>query len=170
MTTKHELPGFNGITAFDGALRFIDANNTWMSRWGDSYGDLAPKLKLVASDAFGTMYGLDEAGKMSIFWSETGEIESLDIDEHEFFSLIAKDPDGTINLDLYQAAVQKLGQINQNQHFAFKVETAMGGLVALDNLMIMDADEHMRSLGAIAQQIRNIQPGTKINIHKADLS
>jgi len=161
MANRHELPGFDGGAAFGGALRFFEANDAWMARWGSSYGDLAPNLRIIASDAFGTMYGLDESGKVVIFWSETGEIEPLAVDEATFLSMIVEDPNRTINLDLYQSAVHKFGHIGQQQHFAFKVETAIGGQVALDNFMVMDADEHMRGLGSLAQQIHKYAMNAK---------
>lgn len=149
----YALPGFDGRAAFDGALRFFETDDAWMTRWGCHFGDLVPDLRLIASDAFGTMFGLDKFGKVAIFWAETGDIEPLGVDEIAFLSMIMKDPNGTINLDLYQAAVREFGPIGPQQHFAFRVETALGGQVALDNLMVMDADEHMRVLGALAQQI-----------------
>lgn len=164
MANRQELPGFDGGTAFGGALRFFEADDAWMTRWGRSYGDLAPNLRLIASDAFGTMYGLDESGKVSIFWSETGETEPLGVDEAAFLSMIVEDPNGTINLDLYQSAVREFGPIGPQQHFAFRVETALGGQVALDNLMVMDADEHMRGLGALAQQIHDVPTGSRFNV------
>lgn len=67
MANRHELPGFDGGTAFGGALRFFGSDDAWMTRWGRSYGDLAPNLRPIASDAFGTMYGLDESEKVAIF-------------------------------------------------------------------------------------------------------
>lgn len=161
---RHDLPDFDGHTAFGGALRFFDFDyDSWKERWGKSYGLLAPNLRFIASDAFGTMYGLDESGNVSIFWAETGEVESLGVCPEEFFSMILEDPNGTINLDLYREAVQKNGAIGLRQHFAFKVETALGGQLVVDNVMIMDADEHMRALGALAQQIHDVPDGSKFN-------
>jgi len=156
-----KVPGFDGHTAFGGALRFHDALDlSWIDRWGREYGALIPDLRFFASDAFGTMYGLNAAGHVGIFWSETGDVEELGVDREEFFEMIAEDPNGTINLDLYREAVERIGVITYDQHFSFKVETALGGQLAVENLMIMDADAHMRALGAIAQQIHDIPPGS----------
>lgn len=159
MANRNNLPGYDGKVAFEGALRFIDINDDWMERWGVSYGVLAPRIHIFASDAFGTMYGLDNSKNVAIFWAETGEIESLGVDEATFLSMIMDAPNDTINLDLYRNATQKYGAINTQQHFAFRVETALGGEVALENLMIMDADEHMRGLGMLAQQIHDAPVG-----------
>lgn len=165
MVDRRELPDFDGHTAFGGALRFLDADDgSWMARWGQSYGPIAPDLRFIASDAFGTMYGLDGSGKVAIFWAETGDVELLGVGQEEFFSMILEDPNSTINLDLYRDAAREIGAIGPQQHFAFKVETALGGLVALDNLMIMDADEHMRGLGALAQQIHDVPAGGKFDV------
>lgn len=156
-----ELPGFDGYTAFGGALRFHDVgDSSWIDLWGSGYGTLIPDLRFFASDTFGTMYGLNAAGHVAIFWSETGEVEEIGVGQEEFFAMIVEDPNSTINLDLYREAVEKIGAITSGQHFAFKVETALGGQLAVENLMIMSADDHMRALGVIAQQIHDMPPGS----------
>jgi hypothetical protein len=159
---KENLPGFDGSSAFGGALRFHEPNDqTWLEQWGRNYGSLTPQLDFFASDAFGTYYGIDHSGLVSIFWSETGEVERLGLEESDFFQKIKHDPDGTINFNLYQEAVRRFGKPLPSQHFAFKLETALGGSVAAENIVIMDAVEHMRALAKIAQQIAGVPDGTQ---------
>lgn len=164
MTSKGDLPDYDGHSAFGGALRFLDPDDcSWKERWGQSYGYLAPNLRFIAADAFGTMYGLDDAGKVAIFWAETGEVELLGVEPDKFFSMILEDTNGTINLDLYREAVRKIAGIGLQQHFAFKVEIALGGQLVVDNIMAMDADEHMRVLGSLAQQIHAVPVGSRFD-------
>lgn len=164
MIDKTQLPKYDGFSAYDGALRFFDPEDTsWKYQWGKYYGELMPNIKIFAADAFGTVYGLLDNGSTAIFWTETGEIEGLGVDLDEFFELVYQDPDGTINLSLYQAAVEKFGNISVDKHFAFKVETALGGQLSIDNIVLMDSNDHFKALSKIAKQIKNIPEGQVIN-------
>jgi hypothetical protein len=152
----------NGGCGFSGALRFFPAREheslpglcDWnRSRWLDAYGSLRPGLFLFAEDAFGLQFGFLEDGNVAIFWGETAEVEPLGTDLRGFVDRIKEDPDTTISFSLFQEAVEMLGPLSLNQHFAFKVETALGGNLSVTNLTIMGAVDHMRSLGKIATQI-----------------
>ena len=167
------LVAVNGATAFHGALRFFPAMAThgmrdvcsWNSAetWKSYYGVHSPdSLLLFAEDAFGVQFGFESTGSVSIFWSETGEIEPLEIGLREFLERVLEDPDGTISLDFYLSARDALGAANAAHHYALQVETALGGELAVDNLLLMDSVMHMRSLGKIAQQLRDIPEGTAI--------
>ena len=163
MATKQDLPGYNGSTAFDGALRFFESeDDSWKSIWGHCYGSLMPDIRIFASDAFGTVFGLVEKNKVAIFWCETGELEFLGIELEDFYEMIVQDPTGTINFDLYQAAIELYGKPAFEEHFAFKVETALGGELTTDNIVVMDAIEHFRAMAKIANQIKNIPTGQRI--------
>jgi hypothetical protein len=109
------------------------------------------------------MYGLAADRTVAIFWPETGETERLDIDQTEFYRLIKQDPDGTINYSLYRQAVEKLGELSLGQHFAFKIELALGGQLDVDNVVMMDATEHMNMLGKLAQRISGLPVGTRFD-------
>jgi hypothetical protein len=155
---------FDGNTAFGGALRFYDpADESWRTTWGVYYGMLIPNIRIFASDSFGVYYGLDERNKVAIFWSETGELETLGVGIDEFYTMIKEDPERTINISLYNDAEKKLGKIKSNEHFSFKVELSLGGELSVDNLVITDEVSHMRQLGKIAQQILQLPVGTEIN-------
>ncbi|MBK9219682.1 MAG: DUF1851 domain-containing protein [Uliginosibacterium sp.] len=132
-------------------------------RLGECYGDLMPEIRFFASDAFGTFYGVNVTGEVSIFWSETGELEDLGVDQNEFFMLIRNDPNGTINYSLYMKAVETYGVPLLNEVFAFKVETSLGGRMCIDNLMKCDRIQYMRLLGELALKIGDMPIGTKID-------
>lgn len=161
---RNDLPEFTGDTAFKGALRFFDINDdSWKLSWGVCYGSLIPDIKIFASDAFGTVYGLLDDGEVAIFWTETGELEQLGIYENDFYDLIVEDPENTINYSLYCEAENSYGAITKENHFAFKIETALGGELSLSNITIMNQVDHFRSLGKLATQIDIIPEGESIN-------
>lgn len=164
MPKSEVFSDFDGAAAFKGALRFFDPDDDrWKTSWGVSYGPLMPNIRLFASDAFGVMYGLDDDDKAVIFWSETAELERLGVTEEEFYRLIKQDPDGTISYGLHVDAEKIYGRLGLDQHFAFKIELAMGGELSVKNIMVMDAVAHMNALGKLAQRIRDIPVGTKFD-------
>jgi hypothetical protein len=156
----------NGGVAYDGCLRLFPVRSSeglvdldsWNAPhgWKESFADLAPSLSIFGEDAFGLQFAFSDAGNVVIFWSETGELESLGYGVREFLLRIAADPDGTISYNLHRQGIAALGSLQLNQHFAFKVETALGGHLSLDNLTVVDAQAHMRALGKIALQLRRM--------------
>ena len=163
MTDKFSLPGFDGESAFSGAIRFCDnGKKDWEQEWGDFYGSLKPSFRLFATDVFGTAYGLLSNNEVAIFWPETAELESLGIGISEFYEMILADPISTINLDLYMSAVKKYRKPTLDEHFAFKIETALGGELTVENVVIMNSTEHFRSLAKLAIRIKDMPVGAKI--------
>jgi len=176
------LDGFwlrtGGLTAFDGALRLFPSQDTlelpsadsWNSPdgWRSSYKHLAPRWKSIGEDAFGLQFLLspDEA-QVALFWSETGEIETLG-SPADLLSAILTDPDNTISLAFYRACEQRFGPISSRSHYAFQVELAAGGAQAVENVVVMDAFEHMKALGQIALQLHDVPIGTPLALAKPE--
>lgn len=161
---KELLPDFDGKSAFSGALRFFDRENkSWEKEWGGHYESLMPEIDIFAIDAFGTVYGLSNGGEVVIFWSETGDIEPLGVGENEFYEIIVDDPINTINYDLYLAAIQEYRELSYDEHFAFKIETALGGELSTDNISIMNAIDHFKALGKLANKIKDIPEGEVVS-------
>ncbi|KAF1684536.1 hypothetical protein B1992_14995 [Pseudoxanthomonas broegbernensis] len=155
------LPGYDGKTAYCGALRLLDKGDIdWISKWAAGNEGCLPGLDFFAADAFGVLYGVNEGGVVSIFWTETGCLEDIGITRDEFFMLVCEDPNSTINYSLYIEAVAKIGKPNHDQNFSLKVETALGGKMSVDNLYICDKSIHMLQLGKIARQIKDYPVGT----------
>lgn len=160
---RKNLPEFFGDTAFKGALRFFDINDkSWKKTWGQLYGSLIPSINIFASDAFGTVYGISN-NEVVIFWTETGELEPLGMNENDFYDLIVEDPDNTINLGLYCQATELFGVLSKDDHFAFKIETALGGDLSLNNITVMNGVDHYKSLGKLANQINSLPEGERID-------
>jgi hypothetical protein len=142
-------------------LRLLEpSDQAWLSRWETGAQSTFPSLELFAIDAFGAIYGLDEKGDVSIIWTETGGVESLGITEQDFYSMINDDPNATINQALYLEAVQKYGRPGDDQIFALRVETALGGALVIGNIFLKDISEQMLVLGKIAKQIGSDALGT----------
>jgi hypothetical protein len=165
---KDCLPQYDGRTAYAGALIFFDPNSpTWTSGWRQSYGDLFPSLRFFAGDAFGLLFGLDSSDKVCIFWGETAEVEPLGIDERRFYGIIFEDPDSTVNKSFFDEATHAISTLKPDQIFAFKVEIALGGKLAIDNLYISDRVQYMQALGNIASQIHRDPAGTSYEVSSA---
>jgi hypothetical protein len=98
---------------------------------------------------------------------ETAEVEPLGIDEREFYGIVSEDPDETVNKSFFDEATQTIGTLKPDQIFAFKVEIALGGRFAIDNLYISDRAEYMRALGNIARQIHRDSIGTSYRLSPA---
>lgn len=160
---KNNLPGFNGSSAYSGGIRFHDVGDmSWRELWGRYYEHLEPNIHIFATDAFGTVYGIGSYDTVVIFWPETGDVEELGITEGEFYGLIAADPDNTINLKLYNDSIVIHGVPALDEHFAFKIETALGGHLTVDNITIMPIKDHYRFMAKLALQIHDMPVGTKI--------
>ncbi len=141
-----------------GALRFYapNENHAWLS----FYDNLINKpLSFFAEDAFGVQFALVD-GIVAIFQPETAELEIVGMTQTEFYQAILDDPEGTISWSLYQAAVHLFGKPSSDQHFAFKVELALGGKPAVENIAILDSAEHFKAMASIAKQIKDVHIGT----------
>jgi hypothetical protein len=156
------LPGFDGTTAFNGALRFHAATPAWVA----AYGNMAPQgATFLAEDAFGVQYLRDDrSGNICVFWPETAKYEDLGYDEAQFWQIVKAHPNDTILLDLYDTARATLGPVIVGQHYAWIIELALGGEQELSNLEVMDAHQHMRALASIAGQIKDLPDGTPFRI------
>lgn len=154
----------NGAIAFGGALRFFPALpargladvcswNENPGTWKWAYAHRAPEIFLFAEDAFGLQFGFRPDGSVAIFWAETAEIEDLAVGLKDFVRLIESDPKETISYELFCSAREALGPISLDQHYAFRIETALGGSLSVENLVVASSIEHLRALGKIALQL-----------------
>lgn len=172
---RDALLSINGGIAYGGAIRVFPAYRVpqlptigdWNDPplWKNSYGSLIRSdLTVFCEDAFGVQFAIGTDGLVTRIWNETAEAECLGMRFQEFFNVIHNDPVGTISLDLYQSAEQSLGPLPLSEHFAFKIETALGGKAAVENVMRMGSVMHMRACGGIARQIKSMPIGTKVTI------
>ncbi len=151
-----------------GALRFYapDKRHDWLS----FYGSLVKEpLSFFAEDAFGVQFALIN-GDVAIFQTETAELETLGMAQSEFYQTILNDPDGTLSWSLYKTAVQLLGKPSSDQHFAFKVELALGGQPVIENIEIINSFDHFKMMASIAKQIKDVPIGTILQLDSATKS
>ena len=80
----------------------------------------------------------------------------------EFVEMIRNDPENTISLPLYQECVARFGRLPLDWHFALRVESAVGGLFEVDNIVPMKSGLHMAALGKLASQLKNMPIGTPL--------
>lgn len=145
-----------------GALRIYAPNER--HAWLSFYGDMIEKpLEFFAEDAFGVQFALID-GNVGVFQPETAELGLLKMTQTEFYQMILDDTEGTLSWSLYQEAVRLLGKPSSNQHFAFKVELALGGQPVVENMVILNSAEHFKMMVGIARQIKDIPVGTVMRL------
>ncbi|UNE62785.1 T6SS immunity protein Tdi1 domain-containing protein [Xanthomonas oryzae] len=159
------LPGRGGGFCFDGLLRyFCSDDSVWTSVWAVRSGLEFDWSEAIAYDVFGSVYGVDRFDQVYILSLDSGDISGLDVDVDGFFYAIEDDPVSTIRSDLYEEARSKLGGINNNENYALKVETALGGQLCVDNMYICDRLKHAYILGDIARQIKDLPLRTQLRL------
>jgi hypothetical protein len=55
-------------------------------------------------------------------------------------------------------------QLAPKDHFAFEVETALGGALRAENVCVMDAGKHMKAVANVAAQIADAPLGTSFTV------
>lgn len=149
-------------TVQSGSLRIYAPNER--HAWLSFYGDMIEKsLEFFAEDAFGVQFASIN-GNVGVFQPETAELELLEMTQTEFYQTIVDDLEGTISWSLYQEGVRLLGKPSSSQHFAFKVELALGGQPVVENMVILDSIEHFKIMASIAKQIKDIPVGTVMRL------
>lgn len=151
-----------------GALRFYapDTRHDWLG----FYVELVKKpLSFFAEDAFGIQFALIN-GVVAVFQTETAELEPIGMTPSEFYQAILNDPEGTLSWSLYKTAVQLLGKPSSEQHFAFKVELALGGQPVIENIEIINSFDHFKMMASIAKQIKDVPIGTILQLDSATKS
>jgi hypothetical protein len=135
-------------TLYDGNLRFFGIEPSWRTAFEGSLVGLT----LHAETAFGAMYCLDPSGRLHLLNPETRTLTETGCNEIELLDLIA--------VVRCRAAY---GQIDHDQHYAFRVPLALGGTQDVVNVRPLDAGDHMRFLGVVSSQIAKMPPGTQFH-------
>lgn len=158
----------NGFIAFNGGfhVRGCVLTPKWHSLGDAWYGDLKLSDLFVnlttddipiAQDCFGDQY-LIRNDEVIRLLSETGELEYLKTDFHNFMDLIADDPFGVLNIDGIERFDLKPGQllsvfppfcINTNSEYSIKP---------------IDSYDRIRFLSHLSRQISNLPDGTDVKM------
>jgi len=162
----------NGWYAFEGALHVLAAGargpqslERWNSPelWRGSYADLADGCVFFAEDIFGGQFALADE-RVWVFDPETGEREQLGETLDAWARAVLGDFETLTGQPIAHAWQTAHGPLGAGKRLAPKTPFVAGGEFALSNLYAADAVEAMRFRGDLAQQIRNLPDGAKIEL------
>lgn len=140
---------------------------TVRSAW--AWTGLEPK-ELVAENEFGNLIVKDESGR---FWRICPEELSCDVVAEERASLDALFLDIEFQEDwsmdrLVALAVQCVGPLAEGRKYCLKIPGMLGGQYREENLASLSFTELVSFAGHVAQQIKDLPDGTKVNFRFDD--
>lgn len=166
------LSRVNGFTVFGAGVQVFRAGGegfgpeleNWNGPqvWKDTYDGLADGLFCFGQDVLGTQFAVHQ-DQVVAFDPETAEItEVVGSSLDDWATWLLDDPlvNGTAGLaDQWELAHGRLGANERLVPLRF---LALGGEVALGNLVVRDAVEAMRIRGPIAQQLHDLPDGAHV--------
>jgi hypothetical protein len=153
-----DLPQFDGFSAYNGAIRFfpdthhhtlknigIQTIDEWndLNGWRSAFGNTEFNGKSFAEDSFGNQFIKHHDGHISIFWPDTGDIQTIVSSMDHFVQAVHKYPQETILLDEYIQGCKWKGKPDLSQHFAWIVAPEDGGDLSSENLVVLPSVQHM---------------------------
>lgn len=147
------------------------ANNaiitTIKSAWG--WSGLEPQ-EVINKNAFGNFIVADTQGA---YWRIMPEEISCTIiakTAQEFEKLLS-DKEFTEDWEMkhmVQLAYEKLGPLENNRVYYFKLSPALGGTYTQENIEMISVDELLAMSGDIAEQVKNLPDGAQIKLKVSD--
>jgi hypothetical protein len=119
-------------------------------------------MLFFAQDVFGNQFGINN-NEVSIFYSESAEIEPLAKTLAEWGEVILDDWRGLSGYDLAHEWQIKNHPLCEGERLLPKVPFVIGGKYETDNLYSGQVDAAMRFRGNLARQIASVPDGTPIN-------
>ena len=165
-----------GAAQFDGALRLFgtrDGDLPSLARWNDhgawrkDYGDLTVGLTFFAEDAFGNQFAWDAVNVVQ-FAAETGAREVVAPSAAAWADLTANDQDRWLIRWLYEEWVASNGRPTPQDHLAPKVPFTLGTKPDASELFVVDRWSDMIFKGSIAQQLKDVTPGSRVRLIARD--
>lgn len=141
--------------------------------WKKYYG-LDGSTFVFAEDVFGTQFCFDVRGNRRVVKMLIPDGGKLSLCANTFEEFLEVEVLGeTLNSQVRQLAARFLRLAGVSfrpfTHIACKIPPSLGGNDAdLDNLELIQSSTHLKLLGQITAQIRNLPPGTKIRDIKID--
>jgi hypothetical protein len=103
----------------------------------------------------------------TVNWLDTsiGQITKVADNLEEFEKLLNDDAnvDNWFLATLVEQLINRGKTLKENEVYSFKKLPALGGDYSVDNLEITDISVHFRLTGNIAEQIKDLPDGTKVN-------
>lgn len=167
----------NGFYAFESALHVFPDRSTgselgldqWNSPqlWRAKYEDMAEGLFFFAEDIFGFQFCI-RGGDVCTFNPETGDVEPLARDLHEWAEKILSDYNFLTGYPIGHKWQLIHGPIAPRTRLTPKIPFVLGGKFETENLYARDVVEAMRFRGHLAIQIRDLPDGSQIEFQITD--
>ncbi len=171
------LQSKNGFFAFESALRVFPSKSCdysyglseWNSEklWKVHYGDLVKDYLFFAEDIFGGQFCYFDS-KIYQFDPETAEIKFMADTLEEWSKKILENYNVLTGYQLAHDWQSKHGKLGFKKRLIPKQLFVLGGDYSVDNLGDIDSLEAMQFRGSIAQQIKDLPDGTKIEMKITD--
>lgn len=121
--------------------------------WKEAYSNIAIKGEIFAESAFGIQFTLQDDGKIGMFTPDINTYDIVSSSMKEFASAILRSSGRPLQYDLYKSAVKKHGLIKNTQHYTFAKPLSLEGKMEIDNVIVSDSVQNMRSMGRIAKEL-----------------
>lgn len=151
------LQRWNGCYAFDGALHVLGARpeppnqslDAWnrADGWRQAFGLLIEYCWFFAETAFGDQFGYRD-GKVVRLRVLEARIEPVATNFSEWIEAVFLDPHRWLSIDLFEAAVRRLGPLPFGGHFSPPPTWTQGSGLHAEHLDVMPARDNLELRGA----------------------
>lgn len=167
------LESKNGFFSFECALHVFPAGKaasgydveSWNepTGWMSGYGDFAKDYLYFAEDVFGEQFSIKDDSVFR-FDPETGSYAFMADSIEAWAHLVLEDYHAETGYNLAHEWQTKNGVLDMSKRLIPKTPFILGGEYSLDNLFALDAKRGMELRADIWHQIKDLPPGTKIEI------
>jgi hypothetical protein len=171
------LSHLNGFSAFGSAVQVYRAGVDgfgpelleWNTGplWKDTFNGLADAVFCFGQDVLGTQFAIAD-DQVVVFDPETADTELIGRTLDDWASWLLDDPLVNATVGLTVEWERERGNLQPHQRLLPLQLIALGGELALDNLVVREAAEAMRIRGPIAQQLHDLPDGAEINLKIED--
>ncbi|MBP2336521.1 hypothetical protein JOF41_002699 [Saccharothrix coeruleofusca] len=167
------LSHLNGFTAFGSAVQVYRAGDeglgpellSWNTGelWKDTFGGLADDFFCFGQDVLGTQFAVLD-GRVVLFDPETADAEDIGRSLDDWAAWLLSDPLVNATAGLVVEWERERGPLQPHERLVPLKFLALGGEVALDNLVARDAAQAMRIRGPVAQQLHDLPDGAVVSL------
>ncbi|MDB4927575.1 MAG: hypothetical protein JWM10_59 [Myxococcaceae bacterium] len=164
------LRRWNGCYALQGALHLLGARNDLPNQsldewnrphgWRQSFGMLIEGVTFFADSGLGDQFGYRD-GKVVRLRVLDARVERMASSFEEWLELVFVEPGRFLSMELFDAAVARLGPLPPGGHFAPPATHAPGDPIVARELEVMPCRDNLELRGAASMVVRGsrIPPG-----------
>ncbi len=135
--------------------------------WKDSFGGLADECFCFGQDVLGTQFAVAD-DRVVLFDPETADTEVLGRTLDDWASWLLDDPLVNATVGLTVEWERARGALEPHERLVPLQLIALGGELALDNLVVREAAEALRIRGPIARQLHDLPDGAEVHLTVED--